>query len=415
MKKSIFAILLFFINFAVCFAENITVEYQISGQSYVLEVTCDDQNIDYNMAVEKYNLEKYMQIYIDGKYHYFYLGNEIDRKSYEKGLDEEKIDKYCSLSNNICVKVSTTDDIINQIDEIYSSKKAAIYYLTYTSLDYANIDFEYIDQYYSQKYLSDTQKNIYKYDEYAYRKPEKFLPNRDESGIIIDTMTILTDDEEILKVDKFLDDFLKLFEGKSDYEKVLGAYTYINNVTSYVEDAGYTVFKDALLSSYDVLFKHKSACIGVATTFQLLMERLGIESYIVDHVSANDADKYVITHTYNVVKLDGRWYIVDIAFDENLSGLLKGMSNYYSAEDFQYYDIKISDSSYFDIHPNMSKSFEFDYASLLALIQKIDKFDNKNEMNEILEKKKSYVVEYILIAIILLVIWTIIWYFTRKK
>ncbi|MDE5630456.1 MAG: transglutaminase-like domain-containing protein, partial [Bacilli bacterium] len=249
----------------------------------------------------------------------------------------------------------------------------------------------------------------------AYMKPLKFMFEYDKNVITIDRMNIKTNKEEISKVDAFLDVFLKEFDGKSDYEKIMGVYTYLNNTAIYQNDDGYINFLDGQLSAYDVLIKHKAVCIGLATTFQLLMERLGIESYIVDHVSSKSDTEYITTHTYNVVKLNNEWYIVDIPLDGSLNGLLKGMSDSYSLEDFKYYDIKIADSSYLDTHKEESKDFSFDYASLLDLIEKIE--SNKKEDSTIANSngKKSYVMEYVLIAIILIVIFGVIFIFTRKK
>lgn len=407
-------VLLFMFSSGVFALDNLNIDYELKGDKYELIIKNDDQIVSYEDAIEKYNIDEYIKINIDGIYHYFYLGEEISGDKYEKEVEMYEITKECEKVNAKCLRVESTEDLINNVEKIYSSKELNIYHLLYSSDTYKDIDFEYFSKFYEEKIVGDYHKNMYKYDEYYFRSLEKSMPYYDENRVIINNFKIKTTDEEIDKVDKFLDEYLKLFEGKSDYEKIMGVYTYINNTAVYQNDDGYVNFLDGQLSAYDVLIKHKAVCIGLSTTFQLLMERLGIESYIVDHVSSKSDEEYITTHTYNIVKLDNEWYIVDIPLDGSLNGLLKGMSDNYSLEDFKYYDIKIADNSYLDTHNNASKDFDFDYASLLDLTQRID--TGKEEKKDVIETiKKNNTLEYVLIVGILAVIMVIIYIFTRKK
>lgn len=365
--------------------------------------------------MEKYSLDEYMIYTINNKDYYFCLGQEISEYEYSEVLENKEINDKCTYLKDNCIRVKTTEEVIDAMNKIYSLEMPQKYYLMYTSYEYEKLDFERIKKYFRDKYMSDEEKNLYNYDEYAYIKPLKLMFEYDKNVITIDKMSIKTNEEEITKVDAFLDAFLKEFEGKSDYEKIMGVYTYINNTAIYQTDSGYINFMDGQLSAYDVLIKHKAVCIGVATTFQLLMERLGIDSYIVDHVSSKSDTEYVTTHTYNIVKLDNEWYIVDITLDGSLNGLLKGMNENYSLEDFKYYDIKIADENYLNIHKNLSKDFSFDYASLLDLTKEIDSNKKEEVKDRKEDTKKSYMLEYILIIGILAIILGVIYIFTRKK
>lgn len=395
--------------------ENINIDYYLDNNKYVLYVTINDERIEYAKAVKNYDLDEYMMINIDGTYYYFYLGNEITKEQYEVGIEKTVFFQECEDNNANCIFVSSTNEIIKKMEELYSSNESSVSYLVYGSFISNSIDFEKINSYFVDNIVGDNYKNMYKYKEYYFRAPIKTLPYHDENKMIIDLRSVKTNDEEVAKVDEFLDVFLKLFDNKSDYEKILGAYTYINNTAKYESDDGYINFMDGQLSAYDVLIKHKTVCIGAATTFQLIMERLGVESYIIDHVQSNTDDEYVTTHTYNIVKLEDKWYIVDISFDDKLSGLLKGISDNYSLEDFKYYNIEIANKNYFDEHPSVNKKFDFDYAKLLDLTEKIDRKESRAEKDNKLGDKKSYLKEYILIGVILIVILGIIYIFTRKK
>ena len=56
---------------------------------------------------------------------------------------------------------------------------------------------------------------------------------------------------------------------------------------------------------YDVLFKNKGVCSGIATTLRIVLKVLGIECKVVSSVG----------HEWNVVKLNGKWYHLDLTWD----------------------------------------------------------------------------------------------------
>lgn len=412
MKKIVFLIFLIFVSGNV-YAYNIN--YDNNDGIYILKIEDNNETFNYEDVMDKYNLDEYMIYTINNSDYYFYLGRQISGDKYNEVLEEKEVNEKCQYLKDNCIRVKSTDDIIKQINRLYSLKESKIYYLMYTTYEYNKMDFGYIKKYFKENYMSDESKNMYKYEEYSYINPEKFFFDYDDNIMIIDRRTVKTTDEEISKVDRFLDEYLKLFDGKSDYEKIMGVYTYINNTAVYQQDDGYIDFLDGQLSAYDVLIKHKAVCIGLATTFQLLMERLGIDAYIVDHVSFKSNTEYITTHTYNVVRLDNEWYIVDIHLDGSLSGLLKGMSDTYSLEDFKYYDIKIASEDYLDSHKDVSTEFTFDYSALLDLTKNIDEKVKSANVDKKDDSKKSYILEYMLIIGVLVVIFGIIYVFTRKK
>ena len=65
---------------------------------------------------------------------------------------------------------------------------------------------------------------------------------------------------------------------------------------------------------YGALVSHRAVCLGFATAFQLLMDLAGVECITVvgaAHASTED-------HAWNMVRLDGRWYCLDVTWDANL-------------------------------------------------------------------------------------------------
>lgn len=64
---------------------------------------------------------------------------------------------------------------------------------------------------------------------------------------------------------------------------------------------------------YGLLVKGYGICLGYATSFQLLMDLAGVEcSTVVGAASSSSQD-----HAWNMVKLDGEWYCVDVTWDSS--------------------------------------------------------------------------------------------------
>ncbi len=63
---------------------------------------------------------------------------------------------------------------------------------------------------------------------------------------------------------------------------------------------------------YGFLTGKKGICLGYASTFQLLMEMSGIECVTVHGMSHGNTEE----HAWNLVKLDGDWYAVDVTWDD---------------------------------------------------------------------------------------------------
>ena len=77
----------------------------------------------------------------------------------------------------------------------------------------------------------------------------------------------------------------------------MAVYTYFAKNTIYRESA------DAH-TGYDVLVKHVGVCDGLANAYALAMNTLGIPCAVVSNYSKN--------HSWNVIKLNGKWYYVDL-------------------------------------------------------------------------------------------------------
>lgn len=100
------------------------------------------------------------------------------------------------------------------------------------------------------------------------------------------------------KIIKGLDEVLASVDSSmSQADKAMAVYIYLSENTTYKESA------DAH-TGYDVLVNHVGVCDGLANAYALAMNTLGIPCAVVSNYSKN--------HSWNLVKLNGVWYFVDL-------------------------------------------------------------------------------------------------------
>ena len=115
-------------------------------------------------------------------------------------------------------------------------------------------------------------------------------------------------DKETLDMAKSVLDEI-ITDGMSDYEKELAVYKWMCANIGF-DDGSLAVIPDAgseVENPHGVLKYHKAVCVGYATTFRLFMQMMDIECMVVH-------DSY-LSHSWDLVKLDGQWYHTDIYSD----------------------------------------------------------------------------------------------------
>lgn len=101
-------------------------------------------------------------------------------------------------------------------------------------------------------------------------------------------------------------------EDMSEFEIELYLHDYLANKVAYTLEATYA--HDA----YGALVEGKAVCEGYARAFQYLLMQAGIPSYVVTGESKGEA------HAWNLVKIDGEYYYVDLTWDD------QGNDNFYA-------------------------------------------------------------------------------------
>ncbi|MCH5166478.1 MAG: hypothetical protein J1F35_01170 [Erysipelotrichales bacterium] len=279
-----------------------------------------DSLISWNDANKYFGVSIYEEVYDEGKTIYFYKGKETSYSEYIKGSSIEEADNKAALYGKNAYRVRTTSEFKHALDDIYNNLRFGEFHIIFSK--YESIDINEVYAYFNTLYgVSYVRQNYYPYAQKGMWEPNRFsldINSIFNSGeMILDTTSrIRISGNEREVVESFVNNLLPyLYKSGGDYEKILAAYTYITQTTSYLSDDG---FINNLLSSntslYDALISRKTTCIGYSIAFSYIMDKMGIESYIVDNITeANEATgTFSSVHTYNIVKLNGKFYKADL-------------------------------------------------------------------------------------------------------
>lgn len=121
--------------------------------------------------------------------------------------------------------------------------------------------------------------------------------------------------EQIIECEKQLNqEIKKILEkttGKNNYEKIKIIHDYfIDNITY-----DQTISKDNIYNMYGALVNKECVCEGYAKAFKYLMNQIGVHSILVIG-TATDSKGNTQNHAWNYVKLDNKWYAVDVTWDD---------------------------------------------------------------------------------------------------
>ena len=142
----------------------------------------------------------------------------------------------------------------------------------------------------------------------------------DHSGIVAawnsgDATGLTAEERAILEVCRTAFDEV-VTEGMTDYRKELALHDWLMAHGKYDElsrDNVAHIGRPDNTNPYGMLVGGYGICLGFATTFQLLMDLAGIECItVIGAAYDSTAD-----HAWNMVRLDGEWYCVDVTWNNS--------------------------------------------------------------------------------------------------
>ena len=128
------------------------------------------------------------------------------------------------------------------------------------------------------------------------------------------------------KIEKVRDYIVKNIKDKNDYEKIKLTHNYLRDTINYES----TISKNNIYDIYGALVLRECVCEGYAKAFQYIMNEVGIDNVIVIGTGTNSMGK-TENHAWNYVKLDKKWYAVDVTWDDPMligDGIIPEKSKY---------------------------------------------------------------------------------------
>lgn len=161
-------------------------------------------------------------------------------------------------------------------------------------------------------------------------------------------------DAEVKKVMNLIKDDM------SDLEKIMTVHNYLCMDAEYAyEEFSSGKVTDIQHSALGAIIEKRAVCDGYSKAFSYYMNKLGITSYIVTGTATTNGS--TVSHAWNQVKLDDKWYFVDVSWDDPVPDWYGSIRYDYflkSAEDFSDHkwtvdNFEICDSKKYDNSSNV--------------------------------------------------------------
>ena len=332
-----------------------------------------DNTIIYNSKHDSNSIKEYIEI--DPKY-------MIDNETYYSEFETYKNNKYLgSIKTDFTVQVDTTSNVeitskieksyIQEYRENYSNRlKDAYYYnllygndkINYTTLLLKAINCEtenftllesdsynigdiycFVNYDFPEIHYID---NIVEHHYYYSNNSEKICYQFDYN--VADTNELMEHDKEI---DEYCNRIMNTIDKNSnDYEKELQLFEYVTSTNNYDIEAPYNQ------SMYSATLG-RTVCAGYTKMFKYLLDINGIKSFaqigkskdqleMIDIYNPQDLD--LTRHAWNVVNIEGDWYICDCT-DVIYRGSEINQNDYYSdymQDQIKYIRFNVNSSNY---------------------------------------------------------------------
>lgn len=221
-----------------------------------------------------------------------------------------------------------------------------------------------------------------KYNFIDYGDSIEFMPDYRMESEQANKMSVALNNE-IDKIVKSAENFT------TDYEKELFFHDYVCEVTTYTE-------VDMDDTAYSALRNGKAICEGYSRAMQVLLDRAGIENYLV--VGDGKTEDGTEPHMWNIVEIDGKNYHLDATWDDTGSETDYGYLYFNVTDDFISRDhLNINpannncaymDSNYFVMNNLYVESFK-NYDSLVSPVAEALKNSSDNTVDILFANEKE--------------------------
>lgn len=215
------------------------------------------------------------------------------------------IDHFDFVNNYEGAEVHSKQEIIDSI--YYLINSGVSYSERYCSRDYETCysDMEEVST--DTNLLSVLNNYVHPFNSF-----DSIVFNFDDRVIQIEIKHVY-EKEEIQKLSSKVDELIQenITDNMSTRDKIKAIHDYIINHTEYdklkTENVNDTTYKSN--TAYGVLFQNYGICSGYSDAMKLFLDKLNIINYKI----SNDQ------HIWNLVNIDGKWYHLDLTWDDPVS------------------------------------------------------------------------------------------------
>ena len=255
------------------------------------------QNFEYTDLNSLYNNEVYVQNNSETKYYYNQL-DQYGRKIYESFFNNKENMKTGTYTIDFGTEFS---DLLNTENGEEVLNKA--FQSAWNAYTYDNMDVFYIDV----EKLTLTTKSLT-----ALSVHNVEISNGNNNSYlkeVFQNQNVLEGKLNLLEAMK--QEIARQLEGKTDYEKIREVHNWL------IENIEYDVALEAdePYSISGALTEGKAVCEGYARSFKYIMDELRIPCVLVSGTGTNSNGE-TESHAWNYVQLDGKWYAIDVTWDD---------------------------------------------------------------------------------------------------
>lgn len=284
------------------------------------------QNFEYTDLNSLYNNEVYVQNNSETKYYYNQL-DQYGRKIYESFFNNKENMKTGTYTIDFGTEFS---DLLNTENGEEVLNKA--FQSAWNAYTYDNMDVFYIDV----EKLTLTTKSLT-----ALSVHNVEISNGNNNSYlkeVFQNQNVLEGKLNLLEAMK--QEIARQLEGKTDYEKIREVHNWL------IENIEYDVALEAdePYSISGALTEGKAVCEGYARSFKYIMDELRIPCVLVSGTGTNSNGE-TESHAWNYVQLDGKWYAIDVTWDDPII-----LGNGYVTDDTYYKHFLKGENTFMKTH-----------------------------------------------------------------
>lgn len=263
----------------------------------------------------------------------------ISKKYYYNQLDEYGKIIYNGLQENIeNMKTGTYvvefgkkfNDLLNSDD---GDKKLNIAFQSaWNAFTYDNMNVFYID---IEQLTLTTKTTSFA----GFETHKVYLSNGNNNSYLKEEFSNKTKiDEELEEINSVVEKIKDHIHGYSDYEKIRQVHNWL------IDNVEYNTNADEPYSISGALTEGKAVCEGYARSFKYIMDKIQIPCVLVSGTGTNSKGE-TESHAWNYVQLDGKWYAVDVTWDDPII-----VGNGYLTEKMKYKNFLRGSDNFFKNH-----------------------------------------------------------------